>query len=129
MAGSWTTQTKDGLATAGGLPQSMFSVASTFTADAANASVPNLPIIDNPSAFLTDIGIKFGTTAPDTVTITITDSDGLTVYTESSITASTRISISERPAVLNGCTVAISGNTTNSATAKVILYFARNTRG
>lgn len=129
MAGSWSAVTPRGYGYKNGSFQSMFALSAVFTADASAATVPDLSLAHFETAFLTDIGVVFdGTTPPDTVTVTVKDADGLQAFQEASITASGRVVVSDRPSLAGGCSVAISGNTTNSAKARVTLYFASNPR-
>ena len=128
MAGSWSEISYRSNSAKGGKSLSMYSAIAEFTADASAATVPDLPLIETEPAILTDIGVVFdGTTAPNSVTVTVKDIDGLTVFTDT-LTASGRLPCEDRPALVGGCTISISGNTTNSAKAKVVAYFATNLR-
>jgi len=129
MAGSWGGVEGRGLRAVGGSFQSMFAVAREFTADAADASVPDWEILDQNPAFLADIGVVFDAdVAPsNTLTIIIEDIDGLRVA-EEVFTASGRKVLTNRPSVIGGCTVSVGENAVNSAKAKVILNFANNLR-
>jgi len=128
MAGSWSAINFRSNGAKGASDMAMFSAVADFTADAVAATIPDLPITDiNPSR-ITDIGVVFdGTTPPDSLTVTVKDIDGLTAWS-GTFAASGRLACDERPAILGGCTVACSGNTTNAAKAKVIAYFASNLR-
>jgi hypothetical protein len=110
----------------------MFSVVCEFTADAANGSVPDLDLtgVIQHAAFLADVGVVFGTPAPSGLTLTIKDKDGLTVHPNDtlSFSASKRYPLTERPSVIGGCKLSVSGNSTNSAKGKIILNFANNRR-
>lgn len=129
MAGSWTKKPRfiNTYCEAGA---SMFSYVCEFIADSADGSVPELDLSDIPSGFLADVGVVFGTPAPSGVTLTIKDIDGLTVHPNDTLTfsASKRYPLTERPSVIGGCKLSVSGNTTNSAKGKVILNFANNRR-
>lgn len=121
MAGSWTTLiTKQANRDLTGL----YVIKSTFTADAANASVPTLTIPCISAKFL-GYGVKFGATGPNTITITLTDIDGVTAFTEASVTASKRNTVSAPVPVIGDLVMAITGNGTNSAVATISLYFER----
>jgi hypothetical protein len=125
MAGSWGVETRIDDGAYGGSVQSVFAVKSSFLADAADGSVPAWAITQ-PSAFLVGVGVVFGgVTPPDTLTVTIKDADGLEIYSEVFI-ASGRGDISAPIPVVANCTVELSGNSTNSATGTVILYFVNN---
>lgn len=121
MAGSWTSLTsKQANRDLSGL----YVIKSTFTADAANASVPTLTIPCIAAKFL-GYGIKFGGTAPNTVTTTLTDDDGVVAFTEAGVIASKRNTLSAPVPVIGNLTLAITGNVTNSAVATMSLYFER----
>ena len=128
MAGEWGEVEKNGVAAYCGAFQTMFSLKRTFIADSSNASVPDWKIDDVRPAFLADIGVVFdAVTPPDTVTITIKDIDGLQVY-QNIFSGSERLTIDERPSLIGGAIISISGNSTNGAKAKVVLNFANNLR-
>lgn len=129
MAGSWGQIEYRDMDEYAGNTKNMFAVSAVFTADATDASIPDLDLSGLPSAFLTDIAVVVDdTTPPDTLTVTVLDIDGATAFTETGITATARVAASDRPALVRGCTVAFSANTTNSAKARVTLYFASNLR-
>lgn len=121
MPGSWTTLiSKQANRDLGGL----YIIKSTFTADATDASIPTLTIPCVAAKFL-GYGVKFGATGPNTMTITLTDTDGVTAFTEASVTASKRNTVSAPVPIVGDLTMAITGNDTNSAVATIILYFER----
>lgn len=121
MAGSWTSLiSKQANRDLSGI----YVIKSTFTADAANASVPTLTI-PCVAAKLLGYGVKFGTTGPNTMTITLTDIDGVTAFTEASVTASKRNTIAAPVPIVGDLTMAITGNGTNSAVATISLYFEK----
>lgn len=127
MAGSWQGQTQvedDGYA---GREKGFWAARNRFTADAANGSVPDWTVTGS-TGLLMDMAVIFGATSPNSVTVTVKDTDGLTVAS-GTVTASGRILPTDigRP-LLNGATVSISGNTTNSAIATVVLYLSRNSQ-
>jgi hypothetical protein len=125
MAGSWAGQTSRYTSPFANRYQAFFALENTATADAANGTFPDWAF-SGPAGLLMEVGVVFGTTGPDSLTVTITDADGLQVE-ESTITASGRIILADGArCLLHGGTVALSGNTTNEAEAKVILYFASN---
>lgn len=128
MAGEWGEIEKKGVAAYCGAFQTMFSLKRTFIADLSNASVPDWKIDDVRPAFLADIGVVFdAVTPPNAVTITIKDVDGLQVY-QNIFGGSERLTIDERPSLIDGAIISISGNSTNGAKAKVVLNFANNLR-
>ena len=126
MAGSWGSTTKLDEGFYGGRAKAFWEAAAEFTADAADASIPDWAITGS-TGLLCAAGAAFDdTTPPDALTLTVKDSRGVTVVT-GSLTASGRIAFDEGPqAIVGGCTVACSGNTTNSAKAVVFLVFSSN---
>ncbi len=71
---------------------------------------------------LYNIRAKFGTTAPNSLTITIKDDDGITLAT-GTLTESGSITIDSPVLFVGGLSISISGNTTVNATATISLYF------
>lgn len=132
MAGSWSRVTARGAGdVAGGRSVNMIGLSAEFTADDADASIPDLDLTDYPIAFITDIGVKFdGTTPPDACAITIKDVDGLTIHPNDtiSLTASGRYVINDRPSCIGGVTLSVASNTTNEAKAIVTVYCVLNQR-
>ena len=127
MAGIWGDVEKVGVAAYCGAFQAMFALKREFTA-AADGSVDDWVVDEVKPAFLADIGVVFdAVTPPDTVTITIKDIDGLQVY-QNIFSGSERLTIDERPSLIGGAIISISGNSTNGAKAKVVLNFANNLR-
>ena len=127
MAGIWGDVEKVGVAAYCGAFQTMFALKRQFTAG-ADGSVDDWKVDDVRPAFLADIGVVFdAVTPPDTVTITIKDIDGLQVY-QNIFSGSERLTIDERPSLIGGAIISISGNSTNGAKAKVVLNFANNLR-
>jgi len=128
MAGSWAEVQKVGVAAYCGANQSMFSLKRSFIADATDASIPNWLIDDVRPSFLADIGIVFDSSSPpDNLVVTVKDVDGLQVY-QGTFTESQRVMIEERPSLIGGGEIIITGNTTNNSKAKVVLNFANNLR-
>ena len=98
-----------------------------FTADAAAATFPatgTAAQFGDIGAIIDDIGVIFdGTTAPDSLTIIITDGYGAVIYSATALTATqARGLLMQTIPVVNGFTVTLSGNTTNSAKVKIIVY-------
>ena len=123
MAGSWTSFTKS-LGTTSGQLGIIEKKYATFTADSADASIPSTscPI---KGAFLCGFGVLFGTTPPSSLDIVLTDEDGLTIAT-GTLSASGRGTLSTPVPILNSINIALSGNTTNSATGTLYIYFLNN---
>lgn len=132
MAGSWTKVTDRGASNvSGGVHPNMAALTAVFTADAADASIPDLSLTAYPISFVTDVAVKFdGTTPPDSCTVSIKDLDGLVIHPNDSLIYDTsgRYTISDRPSCVGGVTVSVEGNTTNSAKATVVVYCVLNKR-
>lgn len=127
MAGIWGDVEKVGVAAYCGAFQAMFALKREFTAG-ADGSVDDWVVDEVKPAFLADIGVKFDSgTPPSSLTVTIKDLDGLQVAQET-FAESGRLTIDDRPSLIGGATISISGNTTNGAKAKIILNFANNLR-
>ena len=127
MAGIWGDVEKVGVAAYCGAFQAMFALKREFIA-AADGSVDDWVVDEVKPAFLADIGVKFDSvTPPSSLTVTIKDIDGLQVAQET-FAESGRLTIDDRPSLIGGATITISGNTTNGAKAKIILNFANNLR-
>ena len=127
MAGIWGVVEKVGVAAYCGAFQAMFALKREFTA-AADGSIDDWGVDEVKPAFLADIGVKFDSeTPPSSLTVTIKDIDGLQVAQETFV-ESGRLTIDDRPSLIGGATITISGNTTNGAKAKIILNFSNNLR-
>ena len=102
----------------------LFKKTMTFSAGNPAASLSATSIGTAFSGFLSAVRILFGGTAPDGLTVAITDSDGHTIAS-GTLAASGEIDLDGKtPIFVDGLSIAISGNTTNSATATItILYF------
>lgn len=123
MAGSWTDFTHTtGMTSA---QRSLIEKHSaTFTADASNAAIPS-KVCPVKGAFLSGFGVLFGTTAPDSLEVTLTDEDGLTIAT-GTLSASGRGTLTTPVPLINEVNIALAGNTTNSATGTFYLYVLNN---
>lgn len=123
MAGSWTSFTKS-LGTTSGQLGIIEKKYATFTADSTDASIPSIscPI---KGAFLCGFGVRFGTTSPSSLDVVLTDEDGLTIAT-GTLSASGRGTLSTPVPILNSINIALSGNTTNSATGTFYIYILNN---
>ena len=98
-----------------------------FTASATDASFPATGTTTQfgpVGAIIDDIGIIFdGTTAPDSLDVSITDGYGAVIYSAANLTATqVRGLLTQTIPIVNGMTVTLSGNTTNSAKVKIIVY-------
>ena len=96
----------------------------SFVADDTTAAFTALTTDQSFDGALAAIGAKFGTTAPDSLTITVTDVAGIPVAS-GTITADGYIQL-DRPMffVPGPLTITLTGNTTVSAEATVPLVFA-----
>ena len=74
----------------------------------------NLPVGNASGGHICAVGVKFGATAPNTITVTISDSHGITIFT-GTLTASGRIDMDKQVPFVGPLTVAHSGNTTVNA--------------
>jgi len=128
MAGSWpaaaTLVKPDFYA---GHTRGIAELSRSFTADAANGSVPDWTFTGDFS-YLVGARVLFGTPGPNALVVAIKDSNGITVLTSSSLTGSGVIAITKDIPFITGGTVSISGNSTNGAIAKIVLYFEPSTR-
>jgi len=127
MAGSWAEVQKVGVAAYCGAFQDMFALKREFVAG-ADGSVPDWLIDDVKPSFLADIGVIFDSaTPPNNLVVTVKDIDDLQVY-QGTFTESLRVMVEERPSLIGGGKIIITGNTTNNGKAKVVLNFANNLR-
>ena len=128
MAGSWAGENIDKSGFYAGNARIITELSNVFTADASAATVPDWTFAHDCS-FLFGVGAVFdGTTPPDAINITIKDQNGLAVATAAAVSASGRQSLTTPVPMINGGTISIDGNTTNSAKAKIVLYVAPNYR-
>jgi len=73
-----------------------------------------IPINNGNGGHIAAIGVKFGATAPNTVTVTISDAHGIPICS-GTVTASGRVDLSSPVPYVGVLTVAHSGNTTVNA--------------
>lgn len=102
----------------------LFKKTMTFSAGNPAADLASTSIGTAFSGFLSAVRVLFGTTAPDSLVVTVTDADGHTIVT-GTLTASGELDLEGKtPVFVDGLSIAVSGNTTNSATAIIsLLYF------
>ena len=102
----------------------LFKKTVTFSAGNPAADLASTSIGTAFSGFLSAVRVLFGGTAPDSLIVAITDADGHTIAS-GTLAASGEIDLDGKtPVFVDGLSIAISGNTTNSATATItILYF------
>lgn len=126
MAGSWSGITKTEEGFYGGRALAFWAAESAFTADAGAATIPDLAVAGSTGLLCAAGAVFDGTTPPDSLTLTVKDKYGTTVVT-GTLAATGRIAFDDGPqAIVGGCTVSCSGNTTNSAKATVFLIFSSN---
>ena len=96
----------------------------SLTADASDALFPVYSLPSDFAGMISDISVVFdGTTPPNSLTCLTKDGYGLTIHSVGPITASTgRGLLDANVAVVGGGSITVTGNTTNSAKVKVILY-------
>jgi len=91
-----------------------------FTASADLATIP-VELVPDESGFLVGIDVVFdATTPPNSVVVAFQSIDGVVLYTPAAKTASGRIEIDPAIPFVGGYKLAPTGNTTNSAKAKII---------
>jgi len=94
-----------------------------FVADAADASFPVGSIDDNVSGILTDVGVIWGSTGPNTLDVSIADGYGRVVYAATGLTATQVAGLLLSSLQFGkGLNVTLSNNATNGAAVKIILY-------
>lgn len=120
MAGSWGSLVirKGYLNSA---PAKPYGLEYELTADSANGSIPDLSKVEI-SGYLVAIDVVFdSTTPPDTITVVFKTSDGIVLLASSALTSSGRIDVDPALPFSDGFIITCSGNSTNSAKAKIIL--------
>ena len=122
MAGSW------GPTTNLGTDRLITGYKKTFTADAADGSIPAWNATSDPlimTAFtgtITDVRVLFGSPAPNALTVTLVDALGVTLGSIA-LTASGVLAPDAPIQVSGGLSIALTGNSTNSATGTVEILF------
>ena len=105
-----------------GTPLNLFKKTVTYSAGNPTAALSATSIGTNLSGFLYAVRVQFGGTAPNSLTVTLTDADGHTVAT-GTVTASGNLSITGTPPFVGGLSIACSGNSTNSASATITVLY------
>ena len=102
----------------------LFKKTITFSAGNPAADLALTSIGTAFSGFLSAVRVLFGATAPSSLTVTVTDADGHTIVT-GTLSASGELDLEGKtPVFVDGLSLTVSGNTTNSATAVIsLLYF------
>lgn len=120
MAGSWSSLTTH-VGTIGEVWKPTVGLEYEFTADASDASVPDKET-DSISGAIGAVAVIFdGTTAPNSVTVSVKDKYGA-VRATGTLTATGYLDLDGPVVFVPGAlTISVSGNSTNSAKAKVIL--------
>jgi len=98
-----------------------------FTADAADGSFPVYTLPTDFAGMVSDISFVFdGTTPPNSLTYVIKDGYAIPYLPGSGTTTITASSgrglLSQNTPIINGGTITLTGNATNSAKVKVIFY-------
>ena len=95
-----------------------------FTADAADASFPVGSSDVGLGGLIDDVGIIFdAVTAPNTLTISIKDGYGAVIYSAVGVTATqARGLLMQSIPIVNGLTITLTANATNSAKVKIVIY-------
>lgn len=106
-----------------GVDTRLFKKSVTFSAGTPAAALSATSIGTGLSGKLLGFRVQFGATAPNSLTVTITDVDGHTVATSGAITASGNVTLTGTPSFVGGLSVACSGNSTNNATALITLIY------
>lgn len=124
MAGASSTFSQEYNNNSNDLPGRTKGFAYAFVADSATAAFTAHTTALSFDGALAAVGVKFGTTAPDSLTVTVADVLGVTVAA-GTVTASGYLEL-DRPLFFTPgpLTITLSGNTTNSAAATVALTFA-----
>jgi hypothetical protein len=124
MAGASSIFSQEYNNTSNDLPGLTKAFAYAFVADNATAAFTAHTTAYSFDGALAAVGVKFGTTAPNSLTVTIADVLGVTIAT-GTVTASGYLEL-DRPLFFTPgpLTITLSGNTTNSAAATVALTFA-----
>lgn len=122
MSGSWGDATEY-TAHINNVWKPTIGYAYEFTADSSDGSVPDKTTAPMAGA-LAAVAIVFdGTTAPNSVTLTVADALGATIVTDT-VTATGYLDLDKPMVFLPGAlTISVSGNTTSSAKAKISLVF------
>ena len=107
-----------------GTHTNLFKKTVTFSAGNPAANLADTSIGTAFSGFISAVRVLFGGTAPNTLTVTIKDTDGHTIVT-GTVTASGSLDLEgATPTFVDGLTIACSDNTTNNASATItIVYF------
>ena len=92
----------------------------TYTHTASGTTFAALTL-DDFGGDLQDFSIVFGTPAPNSLTYTLTDSDGCTITSGTLTASSARLNLQSVCPLIGGVKLTISGNTTSNAV--IILNF------
>lgn len=120
MAGTWSSVTSS-RGQVNGQPSDVHERSKTFIDDDTTVSIPDT-VFDAISGFLVGARVAFGTTPPDTITLTIKDKNGVEL-TSGTFTAAGLFEITSPIPFSEGLTISGTGNTTVSAEATIYLYF------
>jgi len=126
MAGASSTFSQEYNNNSNDLPGVTKGFAYSFVADNATGAFTALTTTGvSFDGALAGIGVKFGTTPPDSLIVTVSDVLGIPVVVGAALTASGYVQL-DRPMFFTPgpLTITLTGNTTNSAAVTVSLVFA-----
>ncbi len=104
-----------------GVPNTSRGLVYEFTADAAAATVPDLPI-GSVGGMIMAIDVEFGTAAPTSVVLTVQTTQGVSLVAAESFSSTSRYVPDQPIPVAGGLTLTVTGAAVNSSKAKIVLY-------
>ena len=124
MAGSWSDVVyRRGVLD--NIESGLLGVSKTFTADASAATVP-VGYVKDVAGLLAGLDVEFdGTATPDSVTVVVKTTNGITLLTSSALTASGRVECTPMIPFAGGLSYTVTTNTVNSAKATVVALVCR----
>lgn len=125
MAGATSAFTQEYNNDSNDLPGRTKAFAYAFVADDATGAFTALTTSQSFDGALAGIGVKFGTTGPNSLIVTVTDILGVPIVIGAAITTSGYV-VLDRPMFFTPgpLTITLTSNTTNSAAVTVSLVFA-----
>lgn len=121
MASTITYSSFTGKAASSGLSDQVVAETASFAYDATPSAMDVYSTKHMEGGHLSGVGIVFGSTPPNTLTISIADSFGVVVASGTIVSAGRMIDFAPQPFIGN-LTVTLTGNTTASATGAIALY-------
>ena len=92
-----------------------------LTADATDGSVPSLDI-DGIGGLIFAVDVEFGDTQPSGVSLSLATEAGVSLISSEAFSATGRYTPDTPIPVSGNVVFSVSGNSTNSATAKLVIY-------